>query len=275
MVVFTTTNAIGITRGGMNIYMPYLVQQWQPQYSQTSFAGNNWDTFVQAFVQGIQGLLTGTLQINSTPAGAAIAIGGEDTGEVTPASFQAPEGSYQVTLTLAGYQPWTQTVLVQSGQTTTINAQLVEEGGGGGFTVQGTAAWFDGRDLTDCYVLLYEEQGGQLHLAFYIEANEATGQYSGQIDTDGTYWVEIWDDADQDGDFSEGDGWNAIDADGDQQYPTWGDGIDMTAGHTYTFDFTLYELTEGKDLRINRNFKPAAGGPSAAALARARIATVR
>lgn len=270
MVVFTTTNAIGITRGGMNIYMPYQAQQWQPAYGQTAFAANNWDTFVQAFIGGIQQLVVGTLQVNSTPAGAAIAVGGNDTGEVTPASFQASEGAYQVTLTLAGYQDWTQTVQVTAGQTTTIDAQLVPVGGGG-FTVQGTAAWHDGRALTDCWVLLYEEQGGQLSLAYGLDVNEATGQFSADVDTDDTYWVEVWDDADQDGDFSIGDGWNAIDADGDQQYPTWGDGIAMTAGHTYTFDFTLYALTGGKSLRINRNFKPAAGGPSAAALARATV----
>jgi len=270
MVVFTTTNAIGITRGGMNIYMPYQAQQWRPVYSQTAFAANNWDTFVQAFIQGIQDLLTGALEINSTPAGAAIVLDGEDTGAVTPATANLPEGNYQVRLTLAGYQPWQQTVHVAAGQTTTINAQLVEEGGGGeGFTVQGTVQWNDGRNLTDCFLLLYREQGGQLQLAYTVDVNEASGQFQGQIGTDGTYWVEMWDDADQNDDFSVGDGWNAIDADGDQQYPTWGDGIEMTAGHTYTFEFTIFELTGGKDLRLHRNFRPAAGGPTAAALAEA------
>ncbi len=275
MVVFTTTNAIGITRGGMNIYMPYQAQQWRPTYSQTDFADSNWDSFVQTFIQGIEDLLSGTLQVGSTPAGAAIAVGGEDTGEVTPATFQAPEGNYQVRLTLAGFQPWSQTVAVQSGQTTTIDAQLVPEGGGDGFTVQGQAAWNDARALTDCWVLLYAEQGGQLSLAFAVDVDEGTGQFQGQIDTDGTYWVEIWDDADQDGDFTVGDGWNAIDADGDQQYPTWGDGIAMTAGQTYTFDFTLFELTGGKDLHVHRNFRPAAGGPDARSVAAAAVTPVR
>jgi hypothetical protein len=272
MVCFTTTNAIGITRGGMNIYMPYQIQQWDPAYQQTAFAASNWDTFVRAFIEGIQGLVAGTLEVNSTPQGAAITVDGEDTGAVTPASFQAPEGDYRVTLTLAGYQPWTQTVHVTAGQTTTVNAQLVEEGGGGeGFTVQGTAAWNDQRAMNDAWVLLYAEQGGQLQLAFGIDIDEGTGQFQGQVDTDGTYWVEVWDDADGDGDFSIGDGWNAIDADGDQQYPTWGDGIAMTAGHTYTFEFTLFELTGGKSLTVHRNWRPAAGGPSRAALADAQV----
>lgn len=257
MVVFTTTNAVGITRGGMNIYMPYQQQQWQPAYSQIDFADNNWDNFVRSFIEGIQQLLTGTLEVNSTPAGAAIAIDGEDTGEVTPATFQGPEGDYQVRLTLAGFQAWQQTVPVRAGQTTTIDAQLVPEGGGG-FTVQGTAAWNDGRGLTDCQVLLFDTNQGQPFLAFAIDVDEATGQYQRQIETDGAYWIEIWDDVNRNGAFEVGDGWNAVDANGDQQYPTPEDRIQMSAGHTYTFDFTVFEVTGRKDLRIHRNFRPLA-----------------
>ena len=60
--------------------------------------------------------------------------------------------------------PWTQTVYVTAGQTTTIDAQLVEEGGGG-FVVQGDVTWHDQRPMTDCYVLLFEEDGGTLRLS--------------------------------------------------------------------------------------------------------------
>jgi hypothetical protein len=258
MVVFTTTNAQHITRGGMNIYMPYQQQHWEPEYEQIAFAANNWDTFVRSFIQGIQDLLTGTLEIGSTPAGAAIALDGEDTGAVTPATFEGPEGSYQVRLTLAGYQPWQQTVPVQAGQTTTVDAQLVPEGGGNGFTVQGTAAWNDGRALTDCYFLLIGLEGGNPYLAAVVDVDEATGQFQDQIAEDGQYWIEMLDDVDGDGTCSVGDGWNAIDANGDQQYPTMDDLVEMTAGHTYTFEFTLFEVTGGKDLHVHRNFRPLA-----------------
>ena len=274
MVIFTTTNAVGITRGGMNIYMPYQAQQWRPAYSQTAFAANNWDTFVQAFIDGIASLMNGTLEIGSTPAGAAITIDGEDTGAVTPATATLPEGSYTIGLTLAGYMPWTQTVYVTAGQTTTIDAQLVEEGGGG-FVVQGDVTWHDQRPLTDCYVLLFEEDDGTLRLSAYIDVNEATGQFQGQFEGSYTFWIEFWDDVDGSESYTAGDGWNAVDADGDQQYPTWGDGVAMSDGHTYTIHATIYPMGGAANQPINRNFRPAGGGVAVADLAGAEDVTRR
>lgn len=268
MVVFTTTNAIGITRGGMNVYMPYLQQQWDPAYMQTDFAANNWDTFVRSFIEGIETLLTGTLNVDSQPQGAAVALDGEDTGATTPASFDLAEGSYRLTLSLDGYMPWTQTVQVRQGQATEVDANLVEEGGGDQLVVQGQLVWHDGRPLTDAYLLLYEEEGGYLELAFAVDVDEATGNFTQSITGDRSFWIEGFDDVEGSQDYSAGDGWNAIDNDDDGQYPTWGDAVPMSVGNTYTVSLTLYEAG-GKTTAASRIFRPARGGPDAASLAAA------
>ncbi|MBO6934034.1 MAG: PEGA domain-containing protein [Deltaproteobacteria bacterium] len=51
-----------------------------------------------------------TLVISSTPAGAAIVIDGEDTGEVTPAEIEVESGTHVVALTLEGREPAEQRV---------------------------------------------------------------------------------------------------------------------------------------------------------------------
>lgn len=266
MVDYTTTNAIGIPRGGMNIYFPYLVEQWDGEYSNTDFADSNWDTFVSYFIQGIETLLGGTLEIYSNPAGAAIAIDGADTGEVTPYSFSLTEGTYDVGLSMAGYLPYAQTASVSQGQTTTVNATLTEEGGGGDdyFVVQGTVEWYDGRGLTDCYVILSTwGYGGELEYVGYMDVNEVTGAFSSDDYLSGTrsLLIDVWDDADLDEELSDVDGWNAVDYNGDGFWPTPGDEIPMSDGNAYNFDMTLYEYG-GKGLRVNRLFHPIGDGPS-------------
>jgi len=51
-----------------------------------------------------------TVAVVSTPAGAAIVIDGEDTGEVTPAEIEVPGGSHVIALALEGYEPAEQRV---------------------------------------------------------------------------------------------------------------------------------------------------------------------
>ena len=262
MVTFTTTNAIGITRGGMNIYMPYLAQQWDPAYGQTDFAANNWGTFVQSFIGGIETLLAGSLTVHSAPAGAAVTLDGADTGETTPVTFELSEGSFELGLTLTGFMPWSRTVQVEQGETTTVTANLVPEGGNDDLIIQGRIAWNDGRALTDCYVLLFEEAGGQLALFAAVDVDEATGDYQVSFPGDHTFWMEALDDVDGSQSLTAGDGWNAIDYDQDGQYPTYGDGVPMVEGHTYPVDFTVYEFG-GMKSAAHRLFRPVNGGVSA------------
>ena len=59
---------------------------------------------VQAKIDGMKAA-PATLAITSTPPGAAIAIDGEDTGEVTPAQIEVEPGEHIVALRLAGREP--------------------------------------------------------------------------------------------------------------------------------------------------------------------------
>ncbi len=259
MVLFTTTNAIAIPRGGMNIYLPYLAQLWDSKYSDTAFADNNWDSFIMCFINGIESLLTGTLDVDSTPQGAAIAIDGQATGETTPAAFELSEGTYTVELTLDGYETWTQTVSVTSGETTTISATLTPEGNEDTFTIQGTIAWYDGRPLTEPVLLLAEEDDGYLYYVIGIIADPQTGAYSAQIEGPRTVWVEAWDDVNGNDSIDAGDGWNAVDNDQSGTYPTWGDAIEMVNGHTYTINITIYPV-EGAKLTVTNRLRHPIGG---------------
>ena len=69
---------------------------------------------------------TGSIQANSTPAGAQIFLDGVDTTKVTNATLTgiAP-GSHDVKLVLKDYNDFPQTVTVQAGQTAQVTATLI------------------------------------------------------------------------------------------------------------------------------------------------------
>ncbi|MBN2379339.1 PQQ-binding-like beta-propeller repeat protein [candidate division WOR-3 bacterium] len=91
----------------------------------------DWDTTVTveknevSTVDAVLSKSSGSIQVNSTPTGAAIALDGANTGFITNHELTGVAGgSRTVKLTLAGYQDWDTTVTVKEGQTTTVNATL-------------------------------------------------------------------------------------------------------------------------------------------------------
>ena len=69
---------------------------------------------------------TGSISVTSTPAGAGIALDGNDTGEVTPFTLDpVTSGDHTVTVNLAGYSPSSKTVTVSTGMMTNADFQLV------------------------------------------------------------------------------------------------------------------------------------------------------
>ena len=68
-------------------------------------------------------ITNGILSVSSLPVGANIFIQDELVG-VTPYSLELPEGSYQLTLRLAGYQDYTTVVQVVTDQTTPVDITL-------------------------------------------------------------------------------------------------------------------------------------------------------
>jgi len=93
----------------------------------------DWDTTVTIVKDEIDTvdaelvLKTGSIQVNSTPTGAAIELDGAATGQVTNYLFdEVPLGEHTVKLTLKDYKDWDTTVTVNEGQTETIDATLEE-----------------------------------------------------------------------------------------------------------------------------------------------------
>jgi hypothetical protein len=67
---------------------------------------------------------TGTIEVSSEPSGASVNLDGWQKGN-TPVSLQnVRTGNHELTLSLAGYPDWKQTVTVSSGRTTTVNAVM-------------------------------------------------------------------------------------------------------------------------------------------------------
>jgi hypothetical protein len=70
---------------------------------------------------------TGSLEVKSTPTGAAIWIDDVNTGELTDYTFTDVEvGDYVVKLTKEGYKDYEETVTIEVDQTTTVDATLEE-----------------------------------------------------------------------------------------------------------------------------------------------------
>lgn len=77
----------------------------------------------------VPGTLLGTIQVDSSPRGAAITLNGDDTGKKTPAVLSGvPVGAdLQVGLELKGYEPWSGRVLLESQEPRRVNAALTRK----------------------------------------------------------------------------------------------------------------------------------------------------
>ncbi len=327
-VPLTKTNVTAIPRGGLCIHFPYKAELFDSvKYAKLQFASWNWQNFLSKFIAlagggGGGGGDKGWLSVNSTPQGATIWVNGNNTGAQTPTVFRADPATYQLKLTLTGYLDWEQNVTVRVGETTYVNAQLQQQGGGGdkgwlsiNSTPQGATVWVNGANtgyqtpvmlegppnsyqikLTLTGYLDWEQtatiranettyinaqlqqqgggaaivtgtalwQGGQppsTHtLAFLdtVAGSQAVPIAQGQVSSvNGTYSISVnitaprqvladaWDDVNGDGDWTPGvDGWGFYDPDGDQQW-TVNDLFTITPGQTRpNINITIWQ---GKD----------------------------
>jgi len=70
-------------------------------------------------------VITGSIDVSSNPAGAAIYLDGVDTGNITPYIItNVPQGSHTIRLTYWHYKDRQETVMVNAGETTYINWAL-------------------------------------------------------------------------------------------------------------------------------------------------------
>lgn len=67
----------------------------------------------------------GTLSVSSVPSGAIILLGGEDTGELTPATLSLEPDTHRIELLKEGYVPWEARIEITGGNDEPVNAQLL------------------------------------------------------------------------------------------------------------------------------------------------------
>lgn len=254
----TRTNAVGLSRGGHCIYIPYQTDMFDStDYVKCQWSSTNWHSFISKLIEALGGGGgKGVIQINSTPTGAAIWVNGSNTQAVTPATMQADPGNYEIKLTLSGYYDWIDTVACQANCTTYVNAQLQQQGGGAA-TVTGTVT-YSGGGLPSAYTRAFLDTVAYDTLAVPIaqgQVNPTNGSYTISINIAAARQVlaEAWDDANNNGHFDSGDGWWFYDPDGDQQW-TAADLFTITPGGT-TPNINI-TIRQGKDRLPGPTGKP-------------------
>ncbi|MEO0113891.1 MAG: clostripain-related cysteine peptidase [candidate division WOR-3 bacterium] len=254
-VPMTMTNVTGLTRGGLNIHFPYRAELFEStKYVQCQFRSTNWHAFLSKFISstggGGGGGNTGTLVVNSTPTGATVWINGTNTGHTTNVTFTINPGNYEVKLTLSGYYDWIDTVTVNAGQTTTINATLQQQGGGQNLTVSGVVTW-PGHSLSNyCIAFLDTSHTNTIIPVGIVSVNPATGAYTiiYSLSAPLEAYVEAFDDVNNNGYSDPGEGLGYWDANGNGQ---WDDMLTFQPGQTVNNAnivlFTLSKEQGGKD----------------------------
>lgn len=130
----TTTQIIsGLTPGA---YFIELTKPGYQDYTATVRAYSGQVTSVSPTLVPVQSPTAGALSVTSNPSYAAVYLDGNYEGQTAPGTplviSAVTAGSHTVTVRLSGYKDSVSTVTVNSGQTTTVSAELTPSGGGYG-----------------------------------------------------------------------------------------------------------------------------------------------
>ena len=326
-VPMTMTNAVGLSRGGLCIYIPYQAQMFDSaNYVQCEWRSTNWHSFISQLIAALGGGGGGEgwISLNSNPTGATIWVNGTNTGSQTPALMSGAPNTYQIKLTLSGYVDWQQDVTIRAGETTAVNATLQPQGGGEGWisinsTPQGATIWVNGtntgsqtpalmsgapatyqikltltgyqdwqqnvsinaNETTYVNATLQPQGGGQLNvsgtvtwpghslsnycIAFLdtshtstiypigiVQVNPGNGAYTIQLDLGGPLeaYVEAFDDVDNNGNIDPGEGLGWWDQNGNNE---WDDMLTFQPGQTVT-NANIVLQTQDKDKPFKYRF---------------------
>jgi hypothetical protein len=236
-VPMTMTNAMGLSRGGLCIYIPYQTNMFDSaNYVQCEWRSTNWHSFVSKLIGALGGGGGGDkgwISINSTPQGAAIWVNGTNSGATTPALLEGAPNTYQIKLTLSGYQDWQQDVAITAGETTYVNATLQQQGGGDQLTVSGTVTW-SGHSLSNyCIAFLDTSHTTTIYPVGIVQVNPGNGAYTIQVTLGGVLpaYVEAFDDVNNNGSIDTGEGFGYWDQNNNGE---WDDMINFQPGQTVT-----------------------------------------
>lgn len=99
---------------------------YQPYSTNTTIAPNQTAEVHVTLVPVSGPLAKGALSVSSDPAGAAISIDNNPLGMSPLTAYDITAGSHKVTITMAGYEEYSTSILVTAGTTSTVSATLLK-----------------------------------------------------------------------------------------------------------------------------------------------------
>jgi hypothetical protein len=238
-VIMTKTNAPVVTRGGLTIHMPYLMEMYDStDYARLDFQDVGWTNFLSIYIHGLEPFLGSSLTVNISPA-----AGG--TVNVSPEQQSYAQGD---TVTLQAvpangyvFDHWSISgnsydanpiSIIFGSNDVTVTAYFTEEGGGTTVTVSGTITW-PGHALTHPYAFLDTSHTEYIYGVLFTPANTGNGTYTMQFDLTGNLdaYIEGWDDLNNNGVMDSGEPIGYFDA---NQNESWDDMLVIEPGQTIT-----------------------------------------
>jgi len=238
-VIMTKTNAPVVTRGGLTIHMPYLMEMYDSaNYADIDFQAVGWTNFLSIYIHGLEPFLGSSLTVNISPTSSG-------TVDIDPDQASYAEGD-TVTLTAVpatnyDFDYWSISgdeftanpisIIFGSGDVT-VTAYFEEEGGGTTVTISGTITW-PGHSLSHPYAFLDTSHTSYIYGIQFTAGNAGTGAYTIQFDLASNLdaYIEAWDDLDNNGVMNAGEPVGFYDA---NQNDDWDDMLVISPGQTIT-----------------------------------------
>ncbi len=255
-VKLTKTNVVGVTRGGMTIHMPYLIDMYDStNYARLGFQNTGWTNFLSIYIHGLEPFLGNSLTVNVDPAnGGAVAVNPDlqsyQQGDTVTLTATAANG-YLFDHFSDGTNNFTSNPFAftfPDGNLTMTAYFVVDGGGGSSATISGTISW-PGHTLSNfTYAFADTASGASVYLVEQATVNPSTGSYTITINNM-TSSMNLLFEAQDDVNNSQpwypdaGDGWGYYDADSDGSW-TVNDAITVYPGNTISgANITLITIT--------------------------------
>ena len=239
-VIMTKTNAPVVTRGGLTIHMPYLMEMYDSShYAKIDFQDVGWTNFLSIYIHGLEPFLGSSLNVTINPTNGGtvnVSPNQQSYAQGDTVTLQAvPANGYVFNYwSLGGNNYDSNPISIIFGQNDVdITANFVEDGGGGGtVTVSGIIS-YPGHTLSHPYAFLDTSHTEYIYGVLFTAANPGNGVYSIQFDLGGNLeaYIEAWDDLNNNGVMEQGEPIGYFDANGNN---SWDDMLVIQPGQTIT-----------------------------------------
>jgi len=239
-VIMTKTNAPVVTRGGLTIHMPYLMEMYDStNYAKIDFQAVGWTNFLSIYIHGLEPFLGSSLTVNVSPAASGtvnISPDQQSYAQGDTVTLQAvPANGYVFShWSIGGGNYDSNPIAIIFGQNNIeVTAYFTEEGGGGEtVTISGTITW-PGHSLTHPYAFLDTSHTEYIYGVLFTAANAGNGTYTIQFDLTGNLeaYIEAWDDLNNNQVMEQGEPIGYFDA---NQNDSWDDMLVIQPGQTIT-----------------------------------------